>query len=365
MKRVVVVGAGIMGLCTAWGLIRRGMTVTVLDQGPIPNPLGASFDRHRLIRYPYGPLVGYRALVEEAYPAWSRLFEDLGTDLLVETGTLVVGPASAPWISASIADADASGRRLVPMSRPEVEVLVPGLTLRPGESAWHHPSGGVLLADRIVTELASWCRSHGGTLLEERKVAAVDAATGEVRSSTGETFAADGVVIATGAWTPPPTPPESPVRAFVPSRQVVRLVDVEPSSSTIPMVLGLDDADGFYLVPPVAGTPLKVGTHRFSLRGHPDDGRTPHADESETLRRLVEDRMPRLSPLAFEDRVCHYAVTDDERFRLDHRGRTWRISGFSGHGFKFGAWVGDALAGVVSGESDIEPFVRAFTGHGF
>jgi glycine/D-amino acid oxidase-like deaminating enzyme len=43
-RRIAVVGAGVLGLTTAWALARRGHAVTVLDAGPIPNPEGSSFD---------------------------------------------------------------------------------------------------------------------------------------------------------------------------------------------------------------------------------------------------------------------------------------------------------------------------------
>lgn len=35
---VIVVGAGIAGLSTAWSLIKAGHSVSILEQGPIPNP---------------------------------------------------------------------------------------------------------------------------------------------------------------------------------------------------------------------------------------------------------------------------------------------------------------------------------------
>jgi sarcosine oxidase len=76
--KVVVVGAGVMGLATAWAATRRGHAVVVLEQGPFPNPLGSSVDDHRVLRRAYGPERGYQAMAAEAYGAWSRLWADLG-----------------------------------------------------------------------------------------------------------------------------------------------------------------------------------------------------------------------------------------------------------------------------------------------
>ena len=46
--RAIIVGGGIMGLCTAWALCRSGHDVVLYEQGPIPNPLASSYDEHRL-----------------------------------------------------------------------------------------------------------------------------------------------------------------------------------------------------------------------------------------------------------------------------------------------------------------------------
>ena len=84
--RVLVVGAGIMGLSTAWGLTRAGHDVEIFEQGPIPNPLGSSVDQHRVIREAYGAMIGYSRMALAAYGAWETMWDDLGERLYVETG---------------------------------------------------------------------------------------------------------------------------------------------------------------------------------------------------------------------------------------------------------------------------------------
>ena len=43
-------------------------------------------------------------------------------------------------------------------------------------------------------------------------------------------------------------------------------------------------------------------------------------------------------------RTCFYSVAEDERFIVEPVGRALVLAGFSGHGFKFGAVMGEAVA---------------------
>ncbi len=53
MKRVIVLGAGVVGLATAYALARRGYAVTVIDGAPGPGVGGASFGNGAQLSYAY------------------------------------------------------------------------------------------------------------------------------------------------------------------------------------------------------------------------------------------------------------------------------------------------------------------------
>lgn len=77
--KIFVVGGGIAGLSTAWGLSRRGFAVELFEQGALPHPRASSYDEHRIIRHAYGELEGYAYLMPEAFRIWDALWAELGT----------------------------------------------------------------------------------------------------------------------------------------------------------------------------------------------------------------------------------------------------------------------------------------------
>jgi len=119
------------------------------------------------------------------------------------------------------------------------------------------------------------------------------------------------------------------------------------------MVLAIGSTTGFYAVPPTsAGLGLKVGDHRFSLAGDPDRDRLAGNDEAEAIAALARPRFRDFADYRITmAKTCFYDVQANERFIVEPVGpKAWIMSGFSGHGFKFGPLIGERLAAAVVGE---------------
>jgi glycine/D-amino acid oxidase-like deaminating enzyme len=359
--KVGIVGAGIMGLSAAWALRRRGHEVAVYERGPIPSPLASSNDQHRLIRYAYGAAHGYAAMVREAYAAWEDVFTDIGERLYEHTGTLVAATRTEAWARASAESLEALGHRVEWLEPGQLEERFPVLTAEELKLAFYADAGGVLMAREILEALARVTAAAGVTLHAGAEVADVDPARAGVRLADGSAVAADALVVAAGAWAPRLLP--ALTGRLTASRQVV--VYLEPPQDLArfwrraPMLLDIDADTGFYLVPPVRGTQLKIGDHRFSLEGDPDAPRIATAAETEALfalcaRRLRAHRSYRIAGAG----VCFYTVEPRERFVVEPVDRAWVLSACSGHGFKFGPVVGARLAEAMDGARRAADVVR-------
>jgi glycine/D-amino acid oxidase-like deaminating enzyme len=354
--KTIIIGGGIMGLCSAWALRRAGHQVVLYEQGPIPNPLGSSCDQHRLIRYTYGGMTGYARMVALAYAAWQRLWDDLGRSHYRETGTLAIAREHDDWVRQSqqcLADMAVPFETWQP---DEIASRLPFLDMGSARYALYTPSGGVLFAERILGDLANHLRAGGAALHTATPVQDLDPARATVRLKDGGQDSADLLIVAAGPWTGRLLP--AMAARITPSRQVAAYL--EPPADLVetwrraPAVLDQLDptGGGFYAVPPVDGTALKIGDHGFSLQGEPDRDREPTREDIAAALALARTRLMGFERYRVQGaRTCFYSVTEDERFIALRVDRAWVLAGFSGHGFKVGAVIGEMLASTLEGAS--------------
>jgi len=336
-----------MGLSAAWALSRAGFGVRVVEQDPVPNPRGASVDDHRLIRHAYGAAAGYMRMVDPAYAAWNLLFEEAGERLHVPTGVLALSAAPGGWLAESRAALLADGRALEELRADAIAAEYPFLHAAGIADAFRLPTGGVLLARRIVAALAALLARRGVAVVRGRAVA-LDPARAALTTADGTRHEADLLVVAAGPWAPQLVPGlGARVR---PTRQVLVRLAPPPEHAEAwaraPMLLDLAEDGGFYAVPPVAGTPLKIGDHRFAPASDPDGPREATEAEAEAILSLARHRIRDLHRYrVLSASACWYDVEPGERFVVERIApNAFVMSGFSGHGFKFGPLLGIALA---------------------
>lgn len=368
VEKVLVVGAGIVGLSTAWALAARGVAVEVVDQGAIPNPISSSFDEHRINRHAYGKLGGYSRMMPTAYRIWDQLWADLGTSHYQELGGVyVLRQADDPWYDLTRTAMAEMGLGFRDLSVEEIARRLPMLERESIHRAVSVEGSGLLFPARILIDMVRHLASLGVRFRAYTRVLDIDPERGQVRTER-ETLSADQVVIAAGAWIDRLVPAWKGVT--VPSRQAVIFLSA-PSEfrnawAEAPVVVVRDGDFGLYALPPRNGTRLKIGDHRFSRVGNPDDGRHATAEDMTPIWEALRKAYRNIDSYdVLETKACFYTVTSDEAFRAEPLGRAaWAVSACSGHGFKLGPLVGTGIAIGVLGRAPAEAVSAWIAGRG-
>jgi sarcosine oxidase len=363
--RVLVVGAGIAGLCTAWQLVRRGHAVTLLEQGPVPNPLSASGDHHRIIRRAYGKASGYARAIDEAYAAWDELWEDLGASHHDPRGFMALSREPGDEAEEYLEGMMTGGWPVERFDGAEAARRFPFLDGGSIRFGFASQEGGALHCRRIAAGIAGWLRAAGAEVRENARVEAVDTAAAAVTLAGGERLSADRVVVTAGAW----VLRLFPQLAGTLTTYRTAVVYLEPPADlaaaweTLPVILDVGGRTDGYIIPATGGGGLKFGSGLHKERwSDPDAGRAARPGEGEAVRDLFAPPFVRLGEYRVLDTVtCAYTFTADDRFLGEEIGRTLVVSACSGHGYKFGATVGRRVADAVeSGDADtLKRWLRA------
>ncbi len=185
---------------------------------------------------------------------------------------------------------------------------------------------------------------------------------------------ADALVLAAGPWNP--SLAVGAGVSLVVERQVMHWFASSPAGSA---GAGGDDApisiwepaEGphFYSLPDLGGwgpsAGLKVALHHGGEQTTPDDvSREVTAADIEAVREVAGRWMPEVSGEPLRSVVCMYTNTPDEDFLIDahpDHEQVLVVSPCSGHGFKFAAAIGEAVAQrLLDGapKIDLSPFRR-------
>lgn len=349
--RVAVVGAGIAGLSTAWALVKGGHQVTVIEQGPIPNPRAASGDHHRIIRRAYGAAAGYGRLITQAYDAWEEMWDDLGQSHLDPRGFLCVSREPGDEAQRLLEGLETGGYPFEICDPAAAAERWPFLEPGTFRYAFFSREGGALHCRKIATDVAAWLRSRGADLYENSKVTDIDTNEGRLTLDDGGMIQADRIVVAAGAWVLKLFPElDGALRTYRTALAYAEPpVDLKKVWESAPVVLDVGGSTDGYIIPPSGGAGLKFGSglHRVPT-SDADWNRLPVAGEGEAIRNLFQPPIARVREYeVIEVMTCAYTFTGDERFFGVEKGKCVVVSACSGHGYKFGAAVGRRVAKAI------------------
>lgn len=258
--RVTVVGGGVIALLTAVECVRAGHDVTVVDQGDIPHSGATSFDRHRIIRALHVGDESATAAAVRAHHRWIELERLLFTRFYNRVGAMTV--LTEDGLADAVSTLWNAETRARVLHSGELASRYPHIRFTAGAVGVLEADAGVLLADRVLAACVGWLRwQFRARLWQHRAAVQVDHETAAVRLADGEIVHADALVVAIGPWSRRLVPPECAAELVL-HRQSMIYCDVPErltaAWSATPAIPSLGTKQGAWLVPPVAGTPLKL-----------------------------------------------------------------------------------------------------------
>jgi len=355
-QHIVIVGAGIVGLSTAYALLTQGIrNVTVLEQAAVDHDRSSSHGFSRLLRFEYGSDAFYSNMVSLSLKRWRKLQEIARRTIYTPTGLLVLGNEDDSFTQSSYQIAQRLGLPMERLSKENCIQRFPHFDTQAYDILTYNQKAGVLHASTCLQTLRDLVLDLGGKICEACRVTQFtsDSQLHPIRLllNSAKEISADRVVLATGSWIH---------RLLADLRLPVRMTrqyllyfaGLSPSlfsAGTFPAFIA-GDLYGFPIHRGCNGW-VKATSHEFGIPIDPDEVTSPDELVISGITRQLRELLPALNnaELVHID-SCMYDVTPDEDFILDRLPSDPRVifaTGLSGHGFKFGLLLGELLSSMA------------------
>ena len=200
-KRVVIIGAGIVGNSLAYHLTRLGVSdITMVDKGPLPNPGGSTGHASNFI-FPVDHSKEMTMLTLESMRQYKAL------EVFIESGGIEIARNEERMqeLTRRVVSAKSWGIEPVELMTPQqVKDKVPYINEQLIIGAFFTPGAGVVDSLRAGTIMRERAQEAGMKVSANTEVLGIDVENGRatrVKTTRGD-FDADIIVIACGAWSP-------------------------------------------------------------------------------------------------------------------------------------------------------------------
>ena len=356
----VVVGAGIVGLATAYALLKQGHEhVTVLEQATVNHQRSPSYGLSRLLRFEYGADIYYSKMVMSSLERWHNLAQISQCQLYTPSGLLALGHEDDTFTQSSYHILRELELPIRSLARATCKQLFPQFHLQNYDLFIYNTQAAILYASRCLQTLRDLILSMGGTILEAKRVTALTHNDWrkpiQLHCSDGSDITAERVALAIGSWIHNLLG-ELHLPIHITRQYLLYFANLPVQSFGLPAFPAFmaDDLYGFPMHNTCAGWGpnwLKVASHNFgtSIDPNAEPGIDTHIITH--MASQVRQLLPALhtAKLAHVD-ACMYDVSADEDFIIDYLPDDPRIAfaaGLSGHGFKFGPLLGEMMSSLL------------------
>ncbi len=361
---VIIVGAGSMGMAAGYYLSRTDQNILLLDAHNPPHDQASHHGETRIIRHAYGEGEAYVPLALAAQRLWYELEQISGRSLFLNTGVLNAGHRSSRSMQTIIRSAAQYDLPLEVLTADEMRTRWSGLTMPDEYIGCFEPTSGVLKCEDCIEAYRDLAVANGVDIRTNAKVTTLTAHAHGVDVTVGtDTYSADALIVAAGAWSGPlleQTGLSLPLRPVRKTFAWFEAAEKVFNDAVFPAFAFDTPAGYYYGFPNIAQAGLKIGRHDGGIPVDPNQPRRPFGQETgdlADLQQFTNTFLPSIDTLA-HGKTCLYTMTPDEDFIIDLHPDYPHIAiaaGFSGHGFKFSSLVGKVLSELIMERSTTEP----------
>jgi sarcosine oxidase len=362
---IVVVGLGAVGGAVLLAGARAGAKVAGIDRFAPPHALGSTHGETRIVRAAIGEGAAYTPFAQRSFELWDQLSGETGEHLVTRCGLLVLGGVlphathvPAGFLQTTIDAARSFGIAHEVLQAEDVRRRFPAYERFDAERAYFEPGAGFALPERVVAAQLARAEALGATVRLNTPAASIAPDGAGVAVRTGnETFRADHVVLAAGAWLPGFLPAAHARRLTVTRQTLHWFAPPADASAFEPARMPVfiwNDLYGFPIAAPGGG--VKVATEALDAVVDPDAAASEVSGEEIGL---VMPRVRAAFPMLgrhLRGATCLYTSTPDFNFWIGPHPQIDNVtvaSACSGHGFKHAPAVGEAVVANALGKSGI------------
>ena len=366
----IVIGVGSMGSATCYYLAKRGYKVLGIEQFDISHEFGSHAGQSRIIRKAYFEHPDYVPLLERTYKNWSDLEKETAKQLYFKTGLLYAGASQNEMINGVKQSSDLYS---IDIDRNVAPQKFPQFNFPPNFEILFEPDAGFLPPERSIRLYAEMAKQNGATIHTNEKTIEWKKDGNIVTVETEKKiYHCRKLIITAGAWAGKMIPGyNTKIKA---TRQFIAWIKPKDENrfvlNNFPCwMIADDDGKGCYYGFPILptdkfGAPggLKLAHHYPLDITDPDNvNRESKQEDVEDLNYCLDKYLPGVFEKVLATKICLYGNSPDENFIIDNLpGYEDHVSiacGFSGHGFKFAAVVGEILADLAIDGRTGQPIV--------